>query len=435
MAADLNHAPSPAVRRFPRTPLVFFLLLMVLLHVRSFNVPHLEGDEAVYLALADAMEWDLSNYTTREHPAIRNYPYSIYRQELFHQPPLYMWVLKAGLQLGGSVGAGLAFQVLAMGILLFSARRAARLLRFPENLQSVLYASLVFGPLLLFSTTRLNTDGLLAIFLFCATTLYIEALDQRSIAKAILSGALFVLALNVRYNALAALPFIGLFQGFHLLRQAHLSESKQVAEVGDRTSNRALIEIVRDWRQWQCFAVVSVLILAIGLPHYYRIFATYGSVLPHSFIIPDPDVEKWNPFLERVHGRSRLHALLYLVAIFPMLLTWLSPNFLRFVRNQLRQRSWEAVYPLAGIFLLAVTMATTYRQLRYFAFMTPFMFTTFVLQIRASTGAARRRLWGWAIFTALLMFTSGFGSIILRNRAEIRPSLVALLPFLKPFYF
>ena len=58
---------------YPIALLVFFFSLSALLHVRTFTVPHDEGDETVYLGLAREMGWDFSNYTTRDLPGIRRY--------------------------------------------------------------------------------------------------------------------------------------------------------------------------------------------------------------------------------------------------------------------------------------------------------------------------------------------------------------------------
>ena len=74
--------------RYPLALLGFFLLLCVLMHAKSFSVSHIEGDEIVYLTLAREMNWDFSGYSTQHDAAVRRFPHSIYRQELFHHPLL-----------------------------------------------------------------------------------------------------------------------------------------------------------------------------------------------------------------------------------------------------------------------------------------------------------------------------------------------------------
>jgi 4-amino-4-deoxy-L-arabinose transferase-like glycosyltransferase len=407
-------ASTPATHP-PIWLLTFFLVLMTLLHVRSFYVPHQERDEVAYMTLAEEMGWDLSNYTTRGDPIVRNYPYSIYRQELFHQPPIYPLMLKVGMAIGRPVVVGLLVQILAMGLLLMVARRAAALFALPVPYQAILYAGLTFCPLLMFSTTRLHHDGLLSIFLFCACVFYIEAANEGSTRKAIVSGLLFVLALNVRYNAIAALPLIAIAQAFHGYRRpGHL----------------------RDRATWKCFAVVSVLVLSLGLPHYARVFATYGSLLPSSFITPDIDVQEWNEFLRRVHNRSRLRVFLYLVAIYPVMLSWLLPAQLRSFREKLNERSWEAFIGVASVFLITIHLILLHRQVRYFAVMTPFLITHFVLQLRATPAARMPAMWSLAGMTLILMVTSALAAAIFHPRlSAITPSVAFLLPVLRPFFW
>lgn len=428
MTETLDTGRSPSAPRHRQGLLVFFLLLMVLLHLRAFAVPHEEGDERAYLALAQEMGWDLSDYTTRDHPTVSRYPYSIYRQSLFHHPPLYPLVLKLGIAVGAPVFVGLGFQVLAMALLLVFAQRAARRMELPESLQAALLAGLVLGPLLFFSTTRLHHDGLLAIFLFCAFTLYVEALETRSTGKAVGAGLLFAAALNVRYNALVALPLIGAVQLFHLYRQAAATSG------GDGSRASPLLRVARDPTRWKGFGVVALLVLALGLPHYVRVLATYGTLLPSSFIVPDAGVESWNDFLRRVHARSRLHVALYLLAIFPMALTWVGPSALRQLAERWRERSWELVYPCVALFLLSVQMLTVHTQVRYFAAMSPFLITSFALQIHGARGGERRALWMWAASTLLLMSISSFVAIFQPGSAEVFPALFFLLPFLQPHY-
>lgn len=405
-------------RRYSTSLLVFFIVLMALLHARSFNRPHEEGDEKVYLAVAESMGWDLSNYSTRDDPEVRTYPYSIYRQELFHHPPLYPLVLKIGLTFDRPIFAGLLFQMMAMALLLVFARRVARLFELSEVLQAALYAALTFCPLLLFSTTRLHHDGLLAIFAFCAFTMFIEALNACSTRKALAAGLLFVLALNVRYNAIALLPLIFAVQLYHLYRQS-------ADPAVDRSAS-----------QWKCFSIVATLVFIFGLPHYYRVLATYGSLIPSSFITPDSTIEIWSEFTNRLHKRSRLRVSAYLIAIFPMLVTWFTLPHIRLAVGRVRERSWAPMYLMLALSLFLVHIVMLHQQVRYFAVMTPFMFVWFVLQIQAADDRDRSLLWKTAAFTFFLMSLGGFAAAIFRPTiAQVVPSLISLLPFLNRYYF
>jgi hypothetical protein len=401
--------------------LVLFALLVVALHVRSFQAEHTEGDEMVYLALAREMGWDLSNYTTRADPVVSRYPYSIYRQELFHQPPLFPLVLKVGMLFGKPVAAGLAFELIAMLLLLGFARRAASVFALPVHLQVALCAALVACPLLAFSTTRLHHDGLLGIFLFGALVLQIESLETGSTRKAIGAGLLFAIALNLRINALAALPLPLLVQGFHLYRRAS----------ADAGMGRGLATLARDPASWRGFAIVCAIVAVLGLPHYVRVFAAYGSLLPATFIVPDPDVGQWNEFLRRVHSRTRLQTVLELIAIYPMLLAWLGPGALRSFRARLRARSFACVVPVAAVWLIALTLVPMHEQLRYYAAATPLLLLGFVLEIQAADAARRERLWKWAGATFALMAIGCVHAVFATQAANVVPALYLLLPFLQ----
>jgi hypothetical protein len=413
---------TPGAVRRPVSVLLLFALLAVALHVRSFYADHGEGDERVYLALAREMGWDLSGYTTRADPVVSRYPYSIYRQELFHQPPLLPLVLKAGMLVGAPVAAGLAFQLGSVLLLLGFARRAAATFALPVHLQVAVYAALVACPLLVFSTTRLHHDGLLGIYLFGALLLQIESLEEGSTRKAVGAGLLFAVALNLRYNALAALPLLFVVHAFHVYRRADPA----------RPARAELARLARDPRAWRGLLVVGAIAAVLGLPHYVRVLAAYGSLLPGSFIVPDPDVGQWNEFLRRVHSRTHAQTALELIAIYPMLLTWLTPAALRSFREQLRARSLACLVPVAAAWLIAVHLAALHQQLRYFAVATPLLLTGFVLQIQATDTAARETLWKWAGVTLVLMAIGAIHAVFTPNAANVVPSIYALMPFLAP---
>jgi hypothetical protein len=419
---------TPGAVRRPASVLVLFALLAVALHVRSFYAEHAEGDERVYLALARDMGWDVSGYTTRADPVVSRYPYSIYRQELFHQPPLLPLVLKAGMLFGAPVAAGLAFQVLAVLLLLGFARRAAAVFALPVPLQVALFAALVACPLLTFSTTRLHHDGLLGIFLFCALILHVDSLEEGSTRKAIGAGLLYAAALNVRYNALAALPLPLLVHALHLYRHAGAADPAAGPD-----STRAAGPDSTSAAAWRNLAIVGLVAAVLGLPHYARVLAAYGSLLPSSFLAPDADVAQWNEFLRRVHTRTRLRSALELFAIYPMLLTWLAPASLRAFRAQLRARSPACVVPLAAALLVAVHLVALHQQLRYFAVATPLVLLGFVLQIHAADAAARESLWRWAGASFALMAIGAVHAVFTPQAANVVPAVFALLPFLQPF--
>jgi len=159
---------------------LFAWIISGLAHVKSFSATHIEGDETVYLTLSQEMNWNLTHYTTMDDPKVSHYPYATYRHPLFVHPPLYPLILKIGGIFGQPLVAGLLFVNLSMGLLLLYAWRVMVMLQISPRWSVVAFVGIVFCPLLFFSTSRLHTDGLLAIWLTCALVAYMEALDTES---------------------------------------------------------------------------------------------------------------------------------------------------------------------------------------------------------------------------------------------------------------
>jgi hypothetical protein len=77
----------------------------------------------------------------------------------------------------------------------------------------------------------------------------------------------------------------------------------------------------------------------------------------------------------------------------------------------------------------------SYRQLRYYAGMTPFLYATTAL-VYARAGARWRRWLTLLLVPALLLMatTAFFNTIITPENALLDPSLVLYLPSLRAFY-
>jgi hypothetical protein len=233
---------------------------------------------------------------------------------------------------------------------------------------------------------------------------------------------MLVTALNLRYNALSLLPVFFALQLFHLARQS--------AREG------GLLNAARTWQHARVFVLVLVLALTLGLAHYYRVLATYGTLVPSAINISDAGVAGESDFLRRVHERTRLHTAVYLLASYPMLLTWLSRVHLASQLALWRQRAWEVALPLAGVFLGAVHLLLRHDQQRYFAIAAPFLLTGCVLQLHQAREPARlRRLWAWAALSLLLMAIGGLAVALFHPRsADVIPALLMLFPPLQALY-
>ncbi len=201
---------------------ILFCALSILLHLKSFTVKHVEGDEVVYLTLAREVNWDLSHYTTMDDPRVSQFPYGTYQAPLFIHPPLFPLVLKIGYALGNPVMVGLIFQNLAMMFLLFFVWRVCVFLDISKYLVPIVFATFIFCPILLFDTTRLHMDGLLAIFAFCGISLYIEAIYSESVPKAFYAGLILITALNIKFQAVLILPPLLFIQAAYLYSKRYI---------------------------------------------------------------------------------------------------------------------------------------------------------------------------------------------------------------------
>lgn len=409
-----------------RAYLLLFLaaaLVCLALRARSFVAPHRSGDEVVYLTLAGSMSWDASRYTTRDDPLVREFPFSTYRLPLFPHPPLYPLVLKLGGALGAPVLAGLIFSNLAVLLLLGYAWRTARLLELPPRVGWTAFAAIACGPLLLFSTARLHLDGLLGVFLACGLVALAEALDRGCPWRALLAGGLWALAFNTRYSALIALPLLAGAQAYHLLRAA----SARGGPLGPAL--RAAAAEPRQWREW---GIVLALVLSVGLQHFYRVAATYGSIWPWDFIVADPDAAEFSPYMAAVLTRTRWRTALDLLAMFPLLLAFATPWAWRALRAGLRERSWGAAFALGALYLLGATLALSHRELRYFAAATPLLFLATPWLVAQAEGPARARLGRWGALTlGCMAATAVLNTVYAPETADIVPvARAALAPLL-----
>ncbi len=426
------------MRPFESRTFLFIWALSVaaslLMHARSFWLRHEESDELVYLALARRMSWTLSDYSTRDIPGIRSLPYSIYRQPLFHQPPLYPMILKIGERMGNPVICGLLYSCGSMVLLLWLTWRWMAFLRIPPAWAAGGFAGLVFCPLVLASTTLLHLDGLLGIYGACGLVLYIEALDLRSACKAALAGILLAAAFNLRYNSLLLLPLVPALQAYQLYRLASGAARSQAVTPMDRRG--AFWSSVQERKNWSVFAIVVLLVAILGLPHYYRILATYGTLRASSFIKLEPGAEHFSTYMGLILRRRPWKMALYLLCIFPVLLVFFSPLPYRLIALGLRKGSWAPVPLAIFLYLLPAEFLFSYQQVRFFAAETPFLFLGIPYLLKAASGPARELLFALGSVSLFSMITTGFIRTVASppDAVEIIPSIFYYLPPLMRYY-
>jgi hypothetical protein len=375
--------------------------LSLLMHARSFWQKHEEGDELAYVALAREMNWDLSHYTTRDDPVVSKFPYSIYRSSLFHHPPLFPLVLKYGQTLfGNPTLPGLIFENISICILLYYTWRWMVFQRMPACWGTIAFAGVTFCPLLLSSSVLLHHDALMGCYMTCGLVAYIEALQRPTVFRAIIAALLLTAGLNLRYNALIFLPILVALQVDNLYR-------REPTDAGGKTSP-AIVPVATKSR-WLVFGIVASFVLTFGLQHYYRILATYGSLLPSSFIRVDPDAANYSQFIRNVLERRPWKTALHLVLIYPILLSLLNPAIYAPVLRSLRNRSRNSLFTPIFLYLFAVEFYFSYSQVRYFATVTPCLFLSLPFLIREQSQRRREILAGIAAVSLMLMFATGFG--------------------------
>ena len=410
----------------------FFVFLVaaavsILLHVPAFYRERKEGDEIVYLELARLMKWDLSHYSTQDSPRIQNWPYSIYRQPLFHHGPLYPLILKFGISVGAPAETGLVFALLCMIALLAGIAAMPRILPCDRI---ALAAGLLFcavEPLQMFTTTRLLHDGLSGILLAGGLLAYVGALDRRSAALAVGAGLLLSASLNMRFNVLVALPLVPLLQIFSLYR-AH--RTRLTAE---GTPDSPAVWTVP--ANWTVFAIVFGLVMTLGMQHFYRLLAEYGTLSPSAIIVPVPNIREVLPITEFWDSQTRLQSIFHLAVMMPVLLLVLSPPVLRQVFEGCRKGDWSAALWGSLAYLFACWAWFSHTQLRYAAIWTPL----FCLLLPWMLGATARRFPRTVVSLLVLTFVSSisadyWSTVFDQSTGEIVPAFYFYLPFLSPLY-
>jgi hypothetical protein len=450
-----NNRGAVLLRQNSRTYFVIFLWcagVTVLTHCPMVFHRHAEGDELVYYVLSERMGWDLSNFTTRDDPRVNGFPYTVYRGPLFHHPPLLALVLKAGSHFtanpllllpgvatppaksgtlpsivpGECVAAAFLFDVFVCVAALWYAWRFLALLEIEPQYGAAALIGITLCPLVLFSTVRLHHDGLLGLMLLCGLVAFAESLERRRIRPAVEAAVWLVAAMNVRFNAIVALPVIMLLPLYWFARQSRSTL------VPGREAGGGSPSIGRTWPRWLAPAIVLGAVLTAGMQHYYRLFAVYGSLLPGAIIQPIGDVAKRSSFLAMTERVDRWWVCWELAAMFPLAVLFMAPwNLRQFVRD-LRGGSWSAAFVAIFGFLFATQLGLSYKQVRYFAAVTPLMYLCwpYLLRNKPQSDWLASSTWGVAGLTLLLMVTTGFLNATLHapDQAAVIPSLTFYWP-------
>jgi hypothetical protein len=385
------------------------------LGVNAYRVPHREGDELAYLAVARAMGWDGSNYTTRDHPVVSQFPYSIYQGPLFHQPPLYPYVLKVGDRLGMASQLGLAAQTLTLFLALGAVVACRRSLGLRLREVGCCLLLLVSCPVLNRSRTLLHVDALAGFLGLAGYCCFLSGVQRRSLPRCLAAGGLLGLSLNARYSSIALLPLLALPLVLSLLQEAGSLSAR----------------LSRAWsRQGRFFLAAAGLAAVLGAPHYVRVWVTYGGLTPSHFLVAYPEL--FNAHLTKVHGRNRVQVLAYLLCAAPCWIVLLSPSYWRLCLEQIRRRAPLASAFLAFPYLLATVLVFQHFQLRYFALALPFCYLV-VPRVLERMPRWYRALW-LVLAVAIMLGTSWYMLYEFPQNPCVRPVFLKIWPLLQRYY-
>lgn len=431
-------------------------VLTVLTHCPMLFKIHYEGDEVAYFVLAERMGWDGSNYTTKDDPRIRNFPYSIYHGPLFHHPPLYPYLLKVAMEwksnpllmlpyvatrkpIEGELSPIVQGEAVA-GIFLVSvfitlsgviyAWRLMVLTKIEPIWGVTAMVGVVFCPLLLFSTVRIHHDGLAGLMVLCGLVAFAETLTVPRLRTSIEAAAWLVLALNIRFNTILVLPIIAAMPLYSFwAKREHAARAT--------FANFCKHFRAKEYRLGP--ALVFGAVLTLGLQHYYRLWATYGTVWPGTLIRPLENAANYSQYLTWIETKmTRAWVLADLGMFFPLLLLFIAPWNLKAVVADLRTGKWSAAFVAIFMCLFLGQFALSYIHVRYFAAVTPLMHVCWPYLLRNAPAYdwCRWSLGGLAGLTLVLMLTTGFlvSAIEEPHQVILRPSLaVYLAPMLESY--
>jgi len=261
---------------------------------------------------------------------------------------------------------------------------------------------------------------------------FAEALERRGIVQAIVAAFWLAAAMNIRFNAIAAVPLLLLMPLYAFTRP------QRPAPKSSQDPRGSELESARPRLRWLAPTIVFAALFTVGMQHYYRLFAVYGSLWPGAFIQPIGDVTKFSPFLAIVERVSRSRVCWELAAMFPLAILFVAPwNISQYGRDW-RARKWSAWFVFVFVFLFLTQLIFAYKQVRYFAAVTPFMYACWPYLLRRGPELewAKWSIWGMGGVTLLLMITTGFLNATLHDPDQtlVLPSITIYWPTLLDAY-
>lgn len=400
-------------------------LINIALHIPSFYRTTFRGDENVYLFLSKTMGWNLSQYSTSSHPGFSRWPNTIYRQPVFHHGPLLPYIMKVGAVFGNPASTALIFANCAMGALFIHLLVLFRRLSIPPAWQILSFFAVAIAPLLLFSTTRIHQDAIAGIFIACAIIAFIEALEKKSWSWSLWCGILFSMALNLRFSAIICLPLIVLAQIYYLMS---VRPRLQGITPGNNIFKRELMK----FEYWKVFSIIVLIVATVGMQHFYRLFAAYGSIFPWDFM-QDDSTNSWYQFIQT---RTRSKNFINLILLIPLFTVFFVPQTWKTIRTGLARNDWGAFCTLCGLYLLAVLFIFSYAEIRFFALATAMFYCSFPWIMARSKTTHRPYYLCLIALSFSLMITAGYREVVQRPNEvfHIVPVIYELVPPLQKYW-
>jgi hypothetical protein len=407
--------PESRTYGIPHFVLAIAIAVTVLQHVTMLYTLHYDGDEAVYSVLAKEMNWDLSHYTTQDDPEISSFPYTCYRHDLFFHPPLYPLVLKTGLAMEGwsvksgfrdvlvrrfgispaRIGTRTPPEVALMAFAFTIVVRISALLVLGRGLKRwevssfasiVILIVLVICPITTFSTVRWHHDGLLGLLALIAFALLCESLQTGAVWVFTLGLMAALAAMNIRYNAIVLAPCffaIPLYDAFRRWREAGTDDA--------RPNWLRTVRSLPSW-WWVFVAVATLALLTIGLSHFARVYARFGTLSPDAFNQPSieamaslPETQRTRliTFMERHSERTLAWSLSETILLVPVLFLLLRPSFWTGFMRKLMKGHEQGFLLLVAFFTAATVARYQASQVRYLAAAMPMIYLFLAIAIES----------------------------------------------------
>ena len=233
------------------------------------------------------------------------------------------------------------------------------------------------------------------------------------------------MALNVRFSAIIGLPLLVIAQVYYLY-------SLQPEQATTSLVKGHFIKNALKPGHWKVFAIVLLIVSTLGLQHFYRLFATYGSIFPWDIMQQDA-ATPWNQLTET---RTRIKNFINLVLLIPLFMLFFLPQTWLGIRNGLLRKDWGVVFTFSSVYLLATLFVLSYTEMRFFAAATPMFYCCLPWVLAQSKPRLQPLYLSLITISLCLMLAASYREVIVRPNAVFRivPVIYELVPPLQKYW-